>query len=68
MTSPGVAPLPVSVGVVSSVTPPLARGPCTEPMLSDAEPMAGTAGALLSTMTASAGACLLSLPAASVSV
>ncbi len=48
MTSPGVAPLPVSVGVVSSVALPLVSGPCTEPTSSVALPMAGALGAVVS--------------------
>ena len=48
MVSPTVAPVPESVGVVSSVLAPLATGPCTVPTSSATSPMAGAEGGVVS--------------------
>ena len=52
MVCPGVAPVPVRVGVLSSVVLPLVNGPCTEPT-SSVTLKAGDVGAL--------GACVSSV-------
>ncbi|WP_289104867.1 hypothetical protein [uncultured Halomonas sp.] len=60
--------VPVSVGVASSVLSPLESGPDTLPTLSEAVVMAGTTGALVSTLRSKAVLGSEVLPAASVAV
>ena len=67
MVSPGVAPVPVRVGVLSSVTSPLVSGPCSTPTSSVMPPKVGTAGAAVSMVSANA-VLLLSLPRTAVAV
>ena len=63
MVSPGV-PVPVKVGVLSSVEPPPPMGPVTLPSLSVSVGVAGAAGAVVSTVRVSAGLRALCTPAA----
>ena len=52
MMSPGVAPLPPKVGVVSSVTSPSLSGPCNSPTSSVMAPRVGVLGAVVSMVSA----------------
>ncbi|HAT8015848.1 TPA: hypothetical protein GF715_24685 [Citrobacter rodentium NBRC 105723 = DSM 16636] len=62
------SPLPLKVGVVSLVLPPLAMMPVCGSLSSVAEVMVGTSGAVVSTTTSNAADGALTLPAASVAV
>ena len=68
--SPTPAPVPArpirTVGVESSVPPPLATVPVTGPTLSVTRVIAGAFGAVVSMVTASPGEARLALPAMSV--